>query len=341
MKRFTTRLSGLRRAAFALLLLTSLAALAACGANSTASADTSATPVTIGLTYVPNIQFAPFYVAQDLGYFRDEGLNVTLHHHAAAEDEFGALVAGKEDMIFASGDEVLGAASHNIPITYVARVYRESPVALIVPADSPIHTLADLRGHSIGVPGLYGATYIGALALLKGAGLSTHDVTLKAIGYTQKSALMSHQVDAVMGYLNNEPIVFQQANFPIRTFAVSSVLPLVSNGLAALRPELQQHPDIVKKVVAATLKGEEYTIAHPQQALDISKKYVPGLSDPGNASTAQAVLNASIPLWKTSGQYGYSNPQDWQQMATLMQSQGLLAGQVDVSTVYSNAYLPK
>jgi ABC-type glycerol-3-phosphate transport system substrate-binding protein len=45
MKRFTTRLSGLRRAAFALLLLTSLAALAACGANSTASADTSATPV--------------------------------------------------------------------------------------------------------------------------------------------------------------------------------------------------------------------------------------------------------------------------------------------------------
>lgn len=335
---------GIRRAGFAVLAIALLSTLAACGASvgssPTVGTSGSDTPVTIGLTYVPNIQFAPFYVAQDLGYYKAEGLNVTLHHHAAAEDEFGALVAGQENMIFASGDEILGARSHGVPIVDVASVYRQSPITLIVPADSPIHTLADLRGHSIGVPGLYGATYIGLLGLLKSAGLTQQDVTIKAIGYTQKPALMSHQVDAVMGYLNNEPIVFQQADFPIRTFPVSGVLPLVSNGLAALEPELQQHPDVVKKVVAATLKGVQYVIAHPQQALKISEKYVPGLSTPSNAATGMAVLNATLPLWKTSGQWGYNNPQDWQQMTTLMQSQGLLPKSVTATQAYSNAYLP-
>ncbi len=53
--------------------------------------------ITIGLTFVPNIQFAPFYVAIEKGYYEDAGLEVTLNHHQAGADQFGALVAGQED----------------------------------------------------------------------------------------------------------------------------------------------------------------------------------------------------------------------------------------------------
>lgn len=322
-----------------LLAVLALVSLAACGGRAT-GAGGGTENVTIGLTYVPNIQFAPFYVADKLGYYKAEGLNVTLRHHTFAEDEFGALVAGKEDIIIAGGDETLQARSRGIPITYVAEMYTTYPVAIIVPAGSSIQSVADLKGHSIGIPGPYGASYIGLLALLQSAGVSKNDVHIQGIGYTQVPALLGHKVDAVVGYTNNEVIQFQKAGFAIRTFPVSATQPLISNGLAALQKELDAHPDVVRKVVAATLKGVQYTIAHPQDALNISKQYVPGLSDATNANDAMAVLQATIADLQTTGKPGYVDPQAWQSMATFLQQQGQLSGPVDASKAFSNNYLP-
>jgi len=332
-----TRLT-IRSAAIGLLAILALAALAACG---TATAGNGATQnVTIGLTYVPNIQFAPFYAADALGYYKAEGLNVTLRHHSFTEDEFGALVAGKENMIFAGGDETLQASAHGVPITYVAEVFTQYPVTLIVPAGSSIQSIADLRGHTIGIPGPYGATYNGLLALLQSAGLSKSDVTIQSIGYTQVPALLGHKVDAVMGYVNNEVIQFQKAGFATRTFPVTSVQPLISNGLAALQSELTGHPDVVRKVIAATLKGVDYVLAHPQDALNLSKKYVPDLQSSTNVASALAVLQATLPLMQPAAKPGNIDPQAWEQMAAFMRTQGLLAGPVTVAQTFSDNYLP-
>jgi NitT/TauT family transport system substrate-binding protein len=364
---------GARSAALLLLVVLAPAALAACatstaptqtgnncGASSSAvtapaasastdtiqaaakvtRATTSLQPLTVGLTYIPDVQFAPFYVAKELGYYQNAGLNVTLHHHGFNEGEFDALVAGHEDAIFASGDETLQARSRGIPITYVGRIFTQYPVTLIVPACSPIHSAADLRGHSIGIPGPYGATYIGLLAILQSAGLSKNDVHIQTIGFTQVSALMGKKVDAVMGYINNEPIQLQKAGFAIRTIPVT--YPLISNGIAALDSELQKHPDEIRALVAATLQGLAYTLAHPDQAFEICKKYVPGLDDPTKAAAAKAELTATLPLWQTPAgtQPGYTSLQDWQQMTALMQAQGQLSGTVNVNAAFSNAYLP-
>jgi NitT/TauT family transport system substrate-binding protein len=338
---YTSRRAN-RPAALALLsmLLIMGVALAGCG-TTTASNGGSLTPLTVGLTYVPNIQFAPFYVAEALGYYKAAGLNVTLRHHNFGEDEFAAIAAGRENVIFAGGDETLQARAKGLPLVYVANIFTEYPVTLIVPSGSSIQSLADLRGHTIGVPGQYGATYIGLLALLKSAGLTTSDVTIQSIGYTQVSALVGHKVDAVMGYINNEPIQFQKAGFAIRTFPVASTQPLVSNGLAAQAGELNAQPAAIKALIAATLKGVDYTIAHPQEAVTLSKQYVPGLSDPSAAASALAVLQATLPaIAPNSAHPGYNDPSAWQSMATFLQASGQLSGSVDVTQAYSNTYLP-
>ena len=339
--------SGYTRHAAARSLLGALiilVALAGCGTTTAANGTGDQTALTVGLTYVPNIQFAPFYVAQALGYYRDAGLNVTLRHHNAGEDEFAALASGREQVIFAGGDETLQARAKGLPLVYVANVYTQYPVALIVPGDSPVRALPDLRGRTIGVPGQYGATYIGLLALLKSAGLSPSDVKIQSIGYTQVPALVGHKVDAVMGYINNEPIQFQKAGFAIRTFPLAAAQPpisLISNGLAAEESELKAQPAAIKALIAATLKGVDYTIAHPQEAVTLSQQFVPGLSDPGASASALAVLQATLPaIAPKSAHPGYNDPAAWQAMAAFLQANGQLGGSVDVTQAYSNAYLP-
>src|SRR5437588_7500570 len=224
-----------------LLILLALV-LVACGgststgtAPSSTSATSSLTKVSIGLGYIPDIQFAPFYVAQSKGYYKATGLNVTFHH-GIVPDLIGSMVAGKNDFVFAGGDEVLQALDKNksLQLIDVATVFQKYPVSLIVPADSPIKTLADLKGHSIGVPGPFGSTYTGLLALLYKANLSLSDVKVQSIGFTQVAALLGHKVDAVMGYSNNEPLQLQAHGFNVRTFAVSDYQPLISNGIITL-----------------------------------------------------------------------------------------------------------
>jgi NitT/TauT family transport system substrate-binding protein len=328
------RATGLARLS---LVLAVIVLLAGCGSAS-GSDDKS---VTIGLTYVPNIQFAPFYVADSLGYYKDAGLKVSFHHHAAGEDEFGALVSGHEDVIFAGGDEMLQAQGQGVPVVYLAQIFTQYPVALIVPADSPIKTAADLRGHSVGIPGAYGATYIGLLALLQQGGLTQKDIDMQSIGFTQVAALMSHKVDAVMGYLNNEAIQFEKAGFATRTIPVGDAQPLISNGIGALQKEIDADPDTMKAIIAATLKGVDYVAANPDKAVDISAKYVPDLKDDKNKADALAVLNATIPLMQQpSGKAGATDANAWASMEKFLQDNGQLQKPVDTSAAFSNDYLP-
>ena len=206
----------------------------ACGGTTSTGGSAAGTPgaslqkVSIGLGYIPDIQFAPFYVAQSKGYYRNAGLDVTFHH-GIVNDLIGSLALGRDNFVFASGDEELVARSKGLQVVDVSTIFQKYPVSLIVPDTSPIRTLADLKGHSIGEPGPYGATHTGLLALLYQAHLTTSDVKIHEIGFTQVAALAGHKVDAVMGYSNNEPLQLQKLGLAVRTFAVSDYQPLVSN----------------------------------------------------------------------------------------------------------------
>lgn len=321
------------------LLCLLIATLAACGATGSGAASGTRHHLVLGLTYIPDIQFAPFYAADALGYYKEAGLDVELRHHGFNESEFAAISTGKEDAIFAGGDETLQARAQGVPLVYVAQVFTQYPVALVVPAGSPIHTASDLRGHTVGIPGEYGATYIGLLSLLHNAGLAKSDVTIQSIGFTQTAALLGHKVDAVMGYINNEPVQLQRANFAYRTIPVTQ--PLISNGLAALESELSAHGDDIRALVKATLRGVQYVQDHPEEAVTLSKKYVTTLNDPDKAAQALAVLKATLPLWKQGSRPGYDDPAAWQSMESFLRSQqGQLAKDVDATKAFSNDYLP-
>lgn len=281
------------------------------------------TPLTIGLTYVPDIQFSPFYLADSLGYYRDAGLDVTLRHHGANEGLFTAIEQGQEDVVVASGDEVLTERAAGGTLTQVATLYDTSPVALIAPVGGGITTAADLRGKTIGVPGEYGATYLGLLVLLDEAGLTPSDVTIQSIGYTQTTALLTKQVDAVMGYLNGDAVRIEAGGMAVTTLEPGS---LVGVGIAVPDALLASDPDAVWAFVTATLQGVAAVEDDPEGAVEVAADgYIPGMTSQAKAD-ALAVLEATIPLLSTTGE---TDPAEWDAMAQAMLAAGMITSVPD------------
>lgn len=309
--------------------------LSACGSSAipgSSNNTAAAKDISIGLGYIADIQFAPFYVAQSKGYYKAAGLNVTFNQ-GIVPDLVGSMVAGKNNFVFAGGDETLQARDKNIKVVDVATVFQKYPVSLVVPAGSSIKTLANLKGHTIGVPGPYGSTYTGLLALLYSAKLSLADVKVQSIGFTQVAALVGHKVDAVMGYSNNEPLQLKKQGFDVRTFAVSDYQPLISNGIVTTEETFRNQPQLVRDFVQATLKGLKDVIADPAGAVTLSKPFIPGLTD---TAKTLGILQATIPIWQSDRQVGYNDSVMWDSMAKFLVAQKLIGPVQDVTQAYSN-----
>ncbi|UQN14900.1 ABC transporter substrate-binding protein [Gulosibacter sp. ACHW.36C] len=340
MSRFTRLVRAAAVAAAAAL------ALAGCqgGASSPEASGASGDTLTIGLTYTPNVQFAPFYVAEDLGYFDEAGVNVELRHHGESEELFGALKGGTEQLVYAGGDEITQAAAGGVDLQSVATLYNTYPAVLIVPEDSEITTAEDLKGHTVGLPGLYGQTYFALLAMLDEAGLSQDDVDIQAIGYTQQAALSGGRVDAVMGFANNDAVQFEQQGFAIRTIdAVDPAHPtLVGPAVAADAATIADRGDDVSRVLEAVQKAIEYIAENPEEAVKITAKYVPTLTSDEQKAAALATLNATIPLMEPLGDAPLltNDPDTWAAMAEFMFSSGLIDTEVAPESLYTNALLP-
>src|SRR5207253_1600251 len=106
-------------------------------------------------------------------------------------------------------------------------------------------------------------------------GLTQSDIQMESIGFTQVASLSAGQVEAAMVYAANEPIQLQSQGLQVSTVKVADYIQLASNGLATNDKTLQQNPDLVAKVVRATLRGIQVTIAYPSAAFTETLKQVP------------------------------------------------------------------
>src|SRR5512142_2333059 len=259
-----------------LFALAAVLAASGCSAVRRAASD-SLTHIKLPVGYIPNIQFAPLYVAVDKGYFKDAGIQIDFDY--AFETDAVSLV-GANNLQFAvvSGEQVLLARAQGLPVVYVCAWYQQYPVAVVSKVEQGIKTAADLKGRRIGLPGLFGANYIGLDAILFSAGLTEKDVTLDSIGFNQVASLAADKDQAVSVYTTNEPVQLAAQGYKLNEIRVADTLQLASNGLITNEQTIAKAPDLVKRMTSAFLKGLADTIANPDEAYNISKKYVPNLS---------------------------------------------------------------
>lgn len=292
----SARLRAARRLGLA---ATALAVLAAClpfDAPSTPS-PAARTSLTVGLGFLPSVQFAQFYRAERQGYYDDAGLDVTFQNRI--DPDLITLVGqGAIDMGMGDGTSVVAAVAQGIPVRYAATVYARFPAVVYAAAASGIEQPADLEGRSLGIPGRFGSSWIMLQALLASAGLTPEDLDIQLYpDFGQMVALREGQVETATGFANNEPVQLELAGLPVNVLRVDEVTPLPGPGLVVGEQALREKPDALRAFVAATLRAMEEIEADPEVGLEDAIAFVPELADDREAQLA--VLRATIEMWQS------------------------------------------
>jgi NitT/TauT family transport system substrate-binding protein len=296
--------------------------------------------VTLAMGFIPNVQFAPWYVAVEKGYLAEEGIEVKFDY--GWETDLLKLVGSDElQFAIASGDQVILARSQGLPVIYVMNWYRRFPVCIVSLAEAGIREPQALAGKRVGTPATYGASYIGWRALLDAVGLDEAEVELISIGYTQVAALTQGQVDAAVCYAMNEPVQMETAGRSLDVIYVADYANLISNGLITNKRTVDTRSELVNGMVRAALRGLTYTLEHPKEAFEISLKYVPeAATDTETEAVNRAILEKSIEFWSADpGELGRSQEAEWQAAQRIMQQMGLVDTEVDVTTLFTNQFI--
>jgi NitT/TauT family transport system substrate-binding protein len=338
----TLRTTGRRTHGRPGLLLGALAVIvAACGGGATVTPSplTSAAPATtgpsaapsptpaapvklvVGLGYVPSVQFAPFYLADQAGYYRDAGLEVTFQN--MIDPDLITLVGqGAMDVGIADGTSVIPAVSQGIPVRYVFTVYADFPSIVFAKASSGITGPADLKGKKLGIPGRYGSSWIQLQALLAGVGLTPDDLTIVEFPkYGQLAALENGVVDAATGFVNNEPVQLELSGTSAVVLALPADAQLPGNGLIAGRATLEgPKANAVRAFIGATRRAMEEIAADPAKGLEAAISRVPVLAT--DRVTQLAVLEATIETWQSeytaANGIGAVDPGAWERSIAFM-----------------------
>jgi NitT/TauT family transport system substrate-binding protein len=312
--------------------------VAACGLGSTPSA--AKVPLTVGLGFIPSIQFAQFYLAEQSGAYDAAGLDVTLQNKIDP-DLIPLLGQGAVDIGSGDGTSVIPAVSQGIPVVYTSTIYGQFPSIVLAKADSGIKTAADLEGKKIGIPGKFGSSWIMLQALLQSAGLTPADVEIVEFpDFGQAAALQQGAVDAATGFANNEPIQLRKAGIEPVVLTVDDIVPLPGPGLVTGKATLEGKRAALAGFTKATLEAMDQIAADPQKGLDATFAVVPDLAkDP---DLQRQILDATIATWKNprTDAYGAIDADGWQQSLEFMTSLGLVPNPVTVDELVDDSLLP-
>jgi NitT/TauT family transport system substrate-binding protein len=294
---------------------------------------TGLTPVRLQLDWYPQPEHGGFFAAQMLGYYKAEGLDVTLLPLPQYGSVAQLVASGKADFGLGSSDQVLEWNSNGLPLVAVSATMQHDPQAVMVHKDSPIHEFKDLEGHTIAAQ--TGATWLKYVTQRYGlrqvrevpATLSIASF-LADPGYVQQI------------FITSEPFFAKQAGAEVRT------LPISSSGYDPYRVSfttrdfVAQHPELVAKFVRASIRGWQAYLANPTATDAILLKLNPALNPAQEAYSAQALRDGGFITGAYPGeQTGHMTAARWQALYGQLKTLGILHGPVDPATTYSLTFV--
>src|SRR5580698_2310676 len=307
--------------------------LSGCHSNQPAP-ESGLAPVRLQLDWYPQPEQGGFFAAQLLGYYKAEGLDVTISPLPQYGSVAQLVASGKADFGLASSDQVIEWNSNGLPLEAVAATMQHDPQAVMVHKDSPIHDFKDLEGQTIAAT--TGATWLKYVTLRYNLHQTRQVPSTLSIANFLADPGYVQQI-----FVTSEPFFAKQAGADVRTLLISSSgydpyrVSFTTGDFAA------QHPDQVAKFVRASIRGWQTYLSDPTATNAMLLKLNPALNPAEEAYCANALRDGGFVTGSDSSgaEVGHMTAGRWQATYEQLKALGILHGPVDPTATYSLSFV--
>ncbi|MDQ0197911.1 ABC transporter substrate-binding protein [Neobacillus ginsengisoli] len=308
------------------------------GTKKDSGSNTKTEKVSLMLDWYPNAVHSLLYVAQEKGYFKEQGLDVDIKMPADTNDPLKLVAANQVDMAISYQPEVLVARGENIPVQSFAALVRHPLNQLMVPANGSIKSPKDLAGKTIGYPSIPLDEAI-VQTMVKSDGGDPQKIKMVDVGWDLIPAMATKKTDALIGgYINHEKLLLEKEGHPMRAlnpkeFGVPDYYELV---LVGSEKELKAKPEVFKKFMAAITKGQQYVQQNPEEGLSILMKHE-DKSSPLDKNVETKSLQILLPLMDAKDKaFGYQDPQTWTNVAKWLEDNKVVKTTINAKDAFVN-----
>jgi NitT/TauT family transport system substrate-binding protein len=305
-------------------------------------AEGELTPLTATIPFPSCVVFYPLYVAEDRGYFAEEGLTVTVEAVDGSGAVLQALLSDRADIGLPSPGPFLQAVNEGADLRSFYTLFQSNVFALVTLAGSEIASLEDLRGTTIGVGTIDGGEVPFVKAMLaEEAGLTDADYELLAVGDggTAAVALQNGQVAAYAAAFPDVAIMRLQG-LELRDLISEEFQSFFDSLLVARTSMLEEQPEVIEGVGRAVARATQWGFDNPDQVVDVTSKFCP--EEAQDEELTRAFLNETIRLFElppeADGRFGYAVPEHVERYVSFLVEQGELDEAPDTS-VFVNDFV--
>jgi NitT/TauT family transport system substrate-binding protein len=285
--------------------------------------------------WYPQPEQGGYFNAVVKGYYKQEGLDVTILPLSGYTSGMQVLASGSADFGLTASDQTLEAAARDLPIIAVDATMQHDPQAIMVHQGSPVHSLADLEGHTVAAqPGATWFKYLVSQYHMKDVRETpaTHSIAnfLADPNYIQQI------------FVTSEPYFVSKAGGDFRTILISSAGYDPYRVLVARKDLAEEHPDIVARFVRASIKGWQDYLRDPGPANTLILKLNPAQNRDQMAYTLKALKEGNFVTGPdTSGaQIGRMTAERWAATNNQLTALGVIRKPIDPATAYTLKFLP-
>ncbi len=331
-------------------VLAASAFAAGCGDDDDGASEADGTDeVSVQLDYVIRGNHAPFFVADENGYFEEEGITVSnIQEGTGSSDAMRIVGDGGADFGFGDLPTLATARSQGVPVKALAAVNQHSPLGFCAKADRfQLEEPSDLEGTTLAVhPGQ--STDIFTRAFIAANAVDTGTIEERTVEPPYENFLLQDRVDVVPCYIDAEVPILEQATGGEGSLSImlgaDHGYEALGSGVFTNEELIESDPDLVQRFMNAYLRGLQWVIDNPEEAAQMLTEARPQLAENAELFTAQ--LQADIEETFTSevtekNGLGYMDPKAWDATVATLEDQDVLEDEVPPADAFDNTFVEK